>query len=187
MCPKSIALKKEPVVFIRNPWDFYVSFWAYDSKAFKTHPTNVFRELYGSEARFDVFLENMLLGDSNTRFSLPQKVEIPLVQILKDYDIGLLTFFYLYMTLENTTPLNSGKLDLDSANPKVKTYKLENLNKEFEKIFKVSGTLGKSFRALARKNVSAERDQYRSYYDDDLEGLILHKERYLINKFNYKF
>ena len=187
MCPTRISKGKQPLIFVRNPWDFYVSFWAYDSRKFNPRSTNIFAELHGKSNNFEDFLNNMLLGDSNSRFRLPQKVELPLVQILRDYDIGMLTYFYFYMTIQNPTSLNMGKLDLSKQKLNAKTYKLERLNQDFETIFGASSRVGKKFRSTGRENVSERKRKFQVYYNSKLKELVRHKERYIIEKFNYKF
>lgn len=187
LCPKSVAKSRMPIIFVRNPWDFYVSFWAYDSTKFKPKAVGVFSELYGENNSFDFFLNNLLLGNSSTRFRLPQKNELPLVQILKDYDIGMLTYFYFYMSVQNTTRLNLGKLDIFTEKLNVKTYQSEKLNQNFERIFKVNSRIGERFRSFERENVSPRNRNYQVYYNSELENLIRHKERYIIENFNYIF
>lgn len=183
MCPKKIV--GTPIVFVRDPWDYYVSWFNYDLRFIETG-TAIFSELYSPDNIFEDFAVNLLSGTSNSMFRLPQKIEVPIVYLLNLYDIGLLTFFYIYMTIKNPTNFLLGKLNVDSYVP-IKTYKVENLNNDFKKIFKASNQECKYFFENNYKNKTNNSDNYRDYYSKDLMELVMHKERFIINNFLYKF
>ena len=179
---KAAAKDKTPICFIRNPWDYYISLWAYDGIK------NTWNSLYQKDYKDpEKFIRNLLTGNSIEIFRMPQKIPMPIVQILKHYDIGILTFFYIFMTaLEPQELLLSKKFNIDNYKTNVKTYQLEDLESKFTKIFSASSGKLKAFRD-ERKNVSKRSSNYRDYYSKELIKLVEHKERFIINRFNYSY
>jgi hypothetical protein len=182
MCPAEVAKGRIPVVLVRNPWDYYVSYWSYEGN--KT----MLRALYGNS--FEDFLRNLLNGKSKDIFHLPQKIQLPIAQLLFEKDIGLQTFYYLYMTY-NEDPrsllISNSKFDISNFKTPIKTYKLENLDRDFAKIFGMHSTHQEKFANSKKQNQSRRNKDYRVYYTPELRQLVAEREKYIIEKFNYSF
>lgn len=182
MCPQKIANNKVSVALVRNPWDFYVSYWAYQGNKV------MLRALYGGS--FESFLRNLLTGESKDIFHLPQKIQLPIVSLLSQKDIGLQTFYYLYMTHSDDPRdllISNGKFDISKYKTPVKTYKLEELDKNFAKIFGLHSTHQKKFAKSKKENQSRRNRNYRVYYTPELRQLVAEREKYIIEKFDYSF
>ena len=183
MCPQDVARGREAVVMVRNPWDFYVSYWAY-----KGNRTTL-RPLYG-DGKFETFLRNLLDGDSREVFHLPQKIQLPIAQVIKERELGLLSLYYCYMT-STEDPRNmlisNTKFDITKFKTSVKAYKSELLSSDFSKIFNLSSSDHKVFAKLKRENQSSRTKNYRVYYTPELQNLVAERDRYMIEKFNYSF
>jgi hypothetical protein len=198
---------------VRNPWDWYVSMWAYGhtvenplyehiKKAFGQEKLNELYEMDNPSVAFPKWLRAM----HDQEF---------LAKALKGHRLpssGLMPFmgFYTYRFMRVTMPYPEIFLrkpfinSMDSAVAAHRRWKMydvlmrsETLDQEFADFAAKHGPeLGFSDRAVdviekqsdKHRNVSKRTlDSYRDYYTDELRDLVASRDRFFIDLFGYTF
>jgi len=183
MTPKSIVDNKIAVTLVRNPWDFYVSYCAYEKTLEPIFSLS-------RDDSFEDFLIKLLNGKSKDVFHLPQKIQFPIAQFLCEKEIGLQTFYYIYMTIDKDPRkfiLSDNELNILNYKTTVRSCKLEDLEREFSKIFALDLKHQQKFVNSKRQNQSRRSKDYRVYYTPELRQLVAEREKYIIETFNYSF
>ena len=198
---------------VRNPWDWYVSMWAYGhtvenplyehiKKAFGQEKLNELYEMDNPKVAFPLWLRSMhdpeFLAKALMGHRLPNS--------------GLMGFmgFYTYRFLRVTMPYPEIFLrkpfirSIDGAVAMHKRWAMydvlmrsETLDQEFSAFAAENGKrLGFVDDAVAiidrqaesHKNKSKRTlDSYRDYYTDDLRDLVAVRDRFFIDRFGYSF
>lgn len=198
---------------VRNPWDWYVSMWAYGHT--KENPLyDHIRKAVGKKEL------NALYDTSAPKTSFPlwlKSIHDPafLGKVLKGHRLpasGLADFmgFYTYRFLRVTLPYPELLLrwpfvrSLDSAialHRRLATYdvmmKSETLDQEFADFvvkyrdrcgFKEGAAALVNENAEAHKNTSVRTlESYRDYYTDELRDLVARRDRLFLDEFGYQF
>ena len=168
---------------VRNPWDWYVSWYHYlmGSGRLPRHRKRVrdkndlfVRVSDNFRNDFSTTLANLF----DEAFWARQPRSGRTLRRARGKDVGLLTM-HVHRQLGDSPP------------PGVVVGRTESLRPDFLGFLRgIELSLPKAFvRALERRrplNRSRRRD-FRAYYDDDLRGLIGHKERAVISAYGYTF
>jgi len=185
-----------PIVgFVRNPWDWYVSWYAFNRRPKAVNPLfSICSD--GGKADFNTTVRNLVnLGNDSVRSG---QYRDALISVLPDNLIGNrgvgLTKTCLRNFEDNDTAYVSWLFIrmLGLANQE-KTYigRFENLGSDFVKILNrldVPQTEGIEHALNRTRPInSSSHSHYSHYYDEELRELINHKDSYLINRFNYSF
>jgi hypothetical protein len=186
-----------PVVgMVRNPWDWYVSWYAFNTRPEVGNPL-FFIISDGFQADFKRTLVNLINLPSN----LPESRHYrdALIDILPDTlegnaGVGLTRDCIRSMSSSPELGYYSWQFrrmhgDLD--NPALRIGRFENLRQEFLSIMqtlKVEQTdaMQAEFESSPRLNTS-RHSHYSKYLDDELRELIAQKEAALIERYDYRF
>ncbi len=185
-----------PIVgFARNPWDWYVSWYAFNRRP-KARNALFAICSDGGKAGFKTTVTNLVnLGDNSSR-SLRYRdalISVLPTSLRGNRGIGL--------TKDCVTNFN----DNDTAycswlfqrmlgvadEEQVHIGKFENLSGDFIEILThlgVKQTSGIEHALSRTRHINASsRSHYSHYYDDELRGLIARKDNYLIDRFDYSY
>lgn len=180
-CLPEADRNKIKIGVVRNPFDWYVSFYHYHqangwytkvgfSEYVKTHLSNS-RQLISKAQKKNVI-------DKSAKIRPPKA---------KYMDIGSCTFHYInFFCFDSWDVLRTWRdydlkenfkniCDLDVV------MRTERLRKDMAKLFK-----DKSIINLSKKNTSTHR-HYREYYDPELRKLVEKKDGILMKHYGYKF
>jgi hypothetical protein len=179
-----------PVIgFVRNPWDYYVSWYHFQ----KSRPVpNALFECASDRGRLDFrgTVANLLnLGAESETLDrlLPLLNEgyvnyglnVPRAQMeaIRGSGLGFFSFLYRYMYLGLGGPLHVGHS--------------ENLRQDFlDLLAKIGDRASEGAQQFileqSRRNAS-EHTSYASYYDDELRELVATRDRELIESYDYRF
>lgn len=169
LIPESAA--ELPVfVHVRNPWDYYVSWYSFHSRRRKTNPPKLWRSAFGDEPDFPTFLERVCSG--RLEHDRPQMVE--LLRGGMDFYTARWTFLV-------------GGLD----DRQLTVGRFERLFEDLEAFLcRVGAPIPDDFIARAGDvpgvHVSS-RGPYREYYDDRTRGIVERACAGLISRFGYRF
>jgi len=165
---------------IRNPWDWYVSFYEFNKYNYSSYSflkgginfkeviKRIFGKKSGKESRIDF-------------------------NVLSKNDVGILTYRFFLILSYNVydvfrKPQSQWKEDVNCV------VKIEEARNEIPQMFKkylfpLSSKQAKVLKNMKRRGVTNRRKfkDYRKHYDNETRELIAHKESYLINRFNYNF
>jgi len=196
--PRSEApaeLKALPAfAFMRNPWDWYVSWYAFNQAAPQRNP--IFRAVSeGGEADFKETIHNLLhLGhplhaamreeitqalpetrENNFGSGITQKV----MRGFTDPDAGYLTWLTRYMCFTGGSPAG------------LRMGRMEHLREELPALLRDTGTevtpaLAQAIATAPAVNASSRRD-YRNYYDDELKALVAERDWAIVESYGYEF
>lgn len=185
-----------PIVgMVRNPWDWYVSWYAFNIRLGGANPLFFFLS-DGCQADFRTTLKNLINLGADTAPS--QHYRNALIEILPEtldgnQGVGL-TKDCIRNFLDDKNGYYSWQFkrmhgDLDSD----KTYigHFENLQIDFLSIMQQLGVaeidaIRTKFETSAHLNKS-RHSHYSAYYDDELCHLVAQKEAMLIDKYGYQF
>jgi hypothetical protein len=164
--------------FVRNPWDWYVSFYHYNRVEMGRRP-----ESWAWKALFDE-------GDSNfkqtvTRVLWPGRLEPPKGRgphWYRDLNNSTLDLYSSLHEVVAGRAIEEGRADVG---------RFERLKQDFlDFLDRHEVPVEEEFKELVRRapptNVSA-RGRYQDYYDDELRDLIGVRVSRLIEDFNYSF
>ncbi len=157
---------------IRNPWDWYVSFYSWwramsviDPKSLEGHILGIANE--NTDNDFRTYILNLM--DNPTLVNL---------------NIGPLT--WVYMMIYGLTPET---LFENPENAKIK--KFEELRKELLEILEsTNAPISEILRQEILKNPpmnNFKRTAYQDYYDDELREIVAHRDRVIIDKYGYSY
>ena len=185
-----------PVVgMVRNPWDWYVSWYAFNTRPEVGNPL-FFIISDGFQADFKRTITNLV----NLPSDLPESRHYrkALIDILPDTLEGNAG---VGLTKDCIRNMNSPELGYyswqfqrmhgDLENPGLHIGRFENLQPEFLSIMKQLGVeqldaIQAKFDSSPRLN-SSRHSHYSKYLDDELRELIAQKEAALIERYGYRF
>ena len=196
--PRSEApaeLKSLPAIaFMRNPWDWYVSWYAFNHATPQRNP--IFRAVSeGGDADFKDTIHNLLhLGHplnaamrEDIAQGLPETRENNLgsgitrevMRGFTDPDAGYLTWLTRYMCFTGGSPAG------------LRMGRMEHLRDELPELLRSTGTevtpsLADAIATAPAVNVSERRD-YRGYYDDELRDLVAERDWAIVESYSYEF
>jgi len=174
----------------RNPWDWYVSLFHHSL------PNGPFMKTYSPNREFHEFVTNLLSDDYNNNLGdmvfappgdpiTPHKINKP--RILSETGMGLFTFRNIYtFIIEYPSIINDKKYPTDIQFD-VDVYKLEGGIVEMITEFCNSHNIPIKFDIPHAHRNSTGHKKYVEYYTDHLVDLVATKDRFIINKFGYKF
>jgi len=146
---------------IRNPWDWYVSWYSYRSDPFE--------RLFGKHPNFKSLMWDLFSIKNGTLHDIDFRV-------MHQQGVGLLTYYY--------------KRLFKHVKPEF-FCRTENLRENLVQCFETIGLpLDEQQKELlfSMEAVNAsEHQHYRDYYDDKLVELVREKDRFIIDKFGYEF
>ncbi len=185
-----------PVVgVVRNPWDWYVSWYAFNRKMGMRNPLFIVLS-DGGKADFRTTVRNMLnLGDDSARscaFRAALAAILPkefgsdrgsgltrsCIESLNDPQRG----YYSWLLERMLGKANSAQLHV---------ARFENLQADFVAIMRKLGVaqadaLDAALQTAERKN-SSSHGHYSQYYDEETRALVGERERSLIEAYGYEF
>ena len=166
--------KNLPVIgFIRNPWDYYVSWYNYFLTRHKQDP--------GIEPGSDLFLVASDSGRNDFKTTILNTLKN---DVLRSLDIGGLSYLYLGMY-----GINLEQVYKPPHNTLI--GKIEHIRSD---LVRMLGDVGVEISAEFQNQIQSrpatnkfEHPYYREYYDDELRELIQYKDRIIISKYGYAF
>jgi hypothetical protein len=196
--PRSEApeeLKALPAfAFMRNPWDWYVSWYAFNQASPRRNP--IFRAVSeDGQADFKDAITTLLhLGhplhaalreditqglpetrDNNFGSGITQKV----MRSFTDPDAGYLSWLTHYMCFAGSSPAG------------LRMGRMEHLREELPVLLEGYGTIltpGLSHAIATEPAVNASpRRDYRDYYDDELRELVAERDWSIVESYGYQF
>ena len=170
---------------IRNPFLWYISLWSitfqrgmknknkFSKYLLRNHPRNYY---YNIENPTDKkCFKNFLLFMINDYSSFWPHNDYS--DIRKKYNIGYMTQVFFRMYNNNNYEL----LENISENPIIDFFiKQENLLNDINKYFNLN-------LSNLKNSSKSNHIHYSNYYDEELTKLIYEKDRYIFEKFNYKY
>lgn len=182
------------LAFVRNPWDWYVSWYAFNAMVPLRNP--IFRAVSDSgQLDFRQAIENLLrLGDT-AHAAMRQRIaaELPETRennfgsgitrsVMETYaapETGYLTWLVAYMCA------------IDGSLAGMHVGRMESLRYDLPRLLTecatpLSAELQAAIAATPAVNASPRRD-YRGYYDPGLRALVEERDRGLIEAYGYSF
>ena len=164
--------------FVRNPWDWYVSFYHYNRAEMQRRPDS-----WAWKALFDEGTSSF--KDTVMRVLWPGRLEPPPgrgPRWYRDFSESDLDLYSGQHEIVAGRAIEEGRADVG---------RFERLTQDFLDFLDRHGVpIEESFREVVRNappsNVSA-RGPYQDYYDDELRELIRERASRLIENFNYSF
>ncbi len=181
--------------FVRNPWDWYISWYAFNTRA------NSFNPLFfilsdGHQAGYRETIANLInLGsdDDSSRYYRNALIEMLPENLEGNVGVGL--------TRDDIRNMNEPgrgyytwqfeRMHGDLDNPNLHIGRFEDLQHEFlsmmdELEVPQIDAIAQKFDSSPRLNRS-RHSHYSRYYDDELRELVASKEKTLIDRFGYRF
>lgn len=189
-------LADRPVVgIIRNPWDWYVSWYAFNRRP-KIH-NQLFNVLSnGGSAKFKKTITNLIRLGSDDAQSMAFRDD--LIRMLPDSLQGNRGLGLAKESIREFSNVETGYFSwlanrmLGSGDQELAHIgKFENLEEDFLNIMRLlsveeTDALETELNRSERRNVS-RHSHYSHYYDDELRDLVADKESILIDRFGYEF
>jgi len=197
--------------YVRNPWDWYVSFYYHQKKSnglfyktytkkgaddFITFTTNLLSPEYNSHHESVLFYP---LGDARTE-------PVRLCRLLSAWDYGFFTFCFIYTFFKNSFEIFNNEINLRpdtfsselTADDILKTEDLfdellnffgrHNIKPEYEGLpVRLYTNFMMHIKNIRINKYRRKRPHYSHYYNDKLRELVLNKDRFLIDKYHYSF
>ena len=169
------------VTSIRNPWDWYVSLWAFRNSQKKAHMKNTDKRhmvnIWPFWDSFDVFIRSVLddsLGKAGEVIvGSGSHCSRPIGEML-DNDIGLYSLFFNHFCYLN------GKEYIFNY------MRTENLASDIVRSFGLTKQQARDISRCSKVNTSQHK-YYKKYYSKETRKLVAHKDRHIIKKFGYNF
>ena len=151
---------------IRNPWDWYVSWWASRKTVFDP----LFSKIFTTENKqnFGKFLRFVL----NENFGKQHDLD---AEIMLNKDIGVYTYRYLKCFC-----------DSDGNNLLDRVVHTETMRDDLVNLLNLTSDQVKYLYLMHKRNTSSHKS-YKEYYIDDLIELVRHKDRLIVERYGYKF
>jgi hypothetical protein len=184
---------------IRNPWEWYVSFY------FKQQPKGgtLTLALDGKANTFENFLTNLLSLDFAKRKSNLKlhkvgnpyvKPAVPKFDYMRRLDVGFFSYRYIYMFFDNYERIfysDDKMLAFKKPFSLDEVYDTQNIVENISTIFdkhkiKVTPEVKQKWAKLPIENQSQHK-HYREYYSQKLINLVKYKDRLIIEKHGYSF
>lgn len=161
---------------IRNPYDFYVSWWGCN----KDQPNNQIGELVKGKENFGQFLEYTMNKEGGI---LHRWIDF---NKMNEMDIGLMTFCYIWSNCDYEQVFKRGKL-LKKDVLLDHELRFENFREAIEglfdnHIFKLNDEQ-RDFLRNHSKECASDHEHYTKYYNKELIDLVNHKDRFIFNLF----
>jgi tetratricopeptide (TPR) repeat protein len=183
------------VGMVRNPWDWYVSWYAFNKRpGIKNQLFHVVSD--GGDANFKATVTNLVQLGSDRPESA--KHRDTLIQILPDSLDGNRGVGLTKDSIRELAEAGTGyyswlfaRMLGDETQHNTFIGRFENLKDDFLEIMerlsvKETDSLKSEFDKRDRKNVS-RHSHYSHYYDDELHDLVAAREKQLIKKYGYEF
>ncbi len=196
--PRSEApaeLKSLPAfAFMRNPWDWYVSWYAFNLANPQRNP--IFRAVSeGGAADFKTSITTLLHLGHPLHAALREEIALALpedregnlgsgitrrvMRGFTDPDAGYLTWLTRYMCFVEGSPQG------------LRMGRMEHLREELPTLLEGYGTvvtaeLARDIATAPAVNASPRRD-YRGYYDEELKDLVAERDWSIIESYDYEF
>lgn len=208
--PKKKDLRPYIFCFVRNPWDWYVSFFEYikNGSEIENSKGSPFSELSilnkNFTANFDSYL-NFFSGDTPQE---EKKQLFNLIRIKNLYKISLengnilqnsklleekLNNIYSHEIIKEWSNSNSSFIEIvfnRYIRESTHIGKYENLRENFLEFTRMSGDLDNivqhDIEELPKINVTKNKKDYRTYYNDTQAELVFNSARFL-DQYGYKF
>jgi len=184
---KHIGSPKGKIIWggIRNPWDWYVSWYASNTTSVGTTFPGIFSE--GMD--FKEFMKKIFFGIKSGKHGR----DLYFDKISKA-NVGVYTYRYIdrFGKDINTLPLSKSYFLKNHDNiimvPHRNIYRFENLSEDIKRIMANELTVEdiQKLDSLAKVNTSRHKD-YKEYYDDEMIEWVKEKDQLIIEKFSYKF
>jgi hypothetical protein len=183
------------VGMVRNPWDWYVSWYAFNTRQDVGNPL-FFILSDGFQADYQETIANLasLCGDSPES----RNYRAALAEILPDSLEGNTGVGLTRQDIESMEGSNLGyyswqfgRMHGDLDNPALHLGRFENLQQEFVTIMRdlevaEADAMASRFEAIPRINAS-RHSHYSKYLDDELRQLIGERDAPMIERFDYAF
>lgn len=185
-----------PVVgIVRNPWDWYVSWYAFNTRS--NSDNSLFFVLSdGGQAGFKKTVTNLVNLGSDDRSSVQYRnaLEAVLPESMEDNTGVGLTKSCIRQFTDNNTGYYTWlfqRMHGDTTDENTVIGRFENLQEDFLSIMRglsvtQTDAMQAEFDRTPRKNTS-KHEHYSRHYDDELRELIAEKDRVLIEEFGYSF
>jgi len=181
--------RKDKFIFgtIRNPYDWYVSWWKYNSESSDKVQKDLFKE--GRDKDFNKFIKYLFSRNSgkNQWFDLG---------IMYKLDIGLLSFKYLKILADYKYIFNAQKYKWEKRHNSLlfadQVLRFENFTYDLCDMFHTYNIVNlpddvKVKLVTAKKTNSTEHDHYSKYYNKESIKLVRHKDRIIFGNYNYEY
>ena len=183
---------------IRNPWDWYVSYYFYS----KVYERQYWQQILNKEsvANFNQWVQKMLNHEYlNVEYSDQESKNYPLLrrfQHMEKFDIGLCTQMFLdYCLVLDLGDIEKEQLDAKLVESRLgvnKVCKLETLKNDLLNIFKESKI------QLQNESIPHIQNKERPYpfnflksrydfYEEETKNLIYEKDKLIVEKYGYQF
>jgi Tfp pilus assembly protein PilF len=189
------ALDLPVVGFVRNPWDWYVSWYAFNNRHRLRSP--LFKVVSnGGAAGFKSTVTNLVNLGSRSDASEKQRNE--LISMLPDSLDGNRSVGLTKTSIAELAASNQGyyswlfaRMLGQGPDSRSQIGRFENLQEDFLDILERLGVaeteaIRDTLQSRERKNTS-RHSHYSHYYDDELRELIGRKDADLIDRFDYEF
>ena len=197
--------------YVRNPWDWYVSFYYHQKKSnglfyktytskhaddFVTFLSNLLSPVYNGQHKSVVFYP---LGDART-------APIALCKLLSSWTYGFFTFCFVYTFFKNSFEIFNKEILLRpdtfseqlTADDILKTEDLfnelfvflgrHNIKPEYERcVARLYTNFMIRIKKIRMNKYKRKRPHYSHYYNDSLRELVLQKDCFLIDEYHYLF
>ncbi len=185
-----------PVVgIIRNPWDWYVSWYAFNKRPQINNPLfNVVSD--SGQLNFRATVRNLIKLGADSPAS--ERYRSELIGLLPDSLTGNRGAGLTKDSIRSITESNSGyyswlagRMFGDTDDDRLLVGRFENLQADFLDIMRSlaveeTDEMEAALAQRARRNVS-HHSHYSHYYDDALRDLVAEQEHGLIERFGYEF
>lgn len=151
---------------VRNPWDWYVSWWASRREVFDS----LFPKIFTSENRqsFEKFLKFVMNENFGKQHDLNGA-------IMQKKDIGAYTYRYLkcFCDSEGNNLLN-------------RVIRTETLREDLNSLLDLTDAQRKYLYSMHKRNDSSHKS-YKEYYTEDLVELVRYKDRLIVERYGYRY
>lgn len=163
---------------IRNPFEWYVSWWSYLKESGRSHHKRMYDELKCWD-NFPVFLKYTL--SHNYVYGIKYDFEKML-----HFNIGIPTYLYINVFCKYDKVYGNEKIDNNTVSKNFLMDKLIEIHDIDCKIPKMFGISTKEWLRYHRKHVT-KHNHYSIYYDDECISLVNEKDSILLDEFGYEF
>ncbi|HKJ19760.1 MAG TPA: hypothetical protein VJ993_03775, partial [Woeseiaceae bacterium] len=188
------ALERPVVGFVRNPWDWYVSWYAFNNV--KRIRSPLFKVVSNAgTAGFKSTVSNLVnLGSRN---EASEKHRAELVSMLPETLDGNRGVGLTKSSITELAASNQGyyswlfeRMLGQESNSRAQIGRFENLQNDFFDILEQLGVdeveaIRSALQSRERKNTS-RHSHYSHYYDDELRALVRREDASLIDRFDYE-